>query len=57
MTVDGASPTASVQVPRSDVDALVPPRSIKGIEVYANAGGIPPQYHQTVLGGGGSIMS
>jgi hypothetical protein len=31
--------------------------SIKGIEVYANAGGIPPEYNQTALGGGGSIVS
>jgi hypothetical protein len=56
MTVDGASPSETVQKPFSDVDALVPPLSIKGIEVYSNAGGIPPQYDQTALGGCGSIV-
>jgi len=56
MLVDGASPGPSVQKPFSDIDALVPPLQIKGIEVYANAGGIPPQYDQTALGGCGSIV-
>lgn len=56
MIVDGASPGPTVTKPFSDIDALVPPLQIKGIEVYANAGGIPPQYDQTALGGCGSIV-
>lgn len=56
MAVDGASPSAQVLKPYSDIEAFVPPRSIKGIEVYASPGGIPPQFDQTALGGCGSIV-
>jgi hypothetical protein len=56
MKVEGASPGPAVQFPFSDIEAFVPPRTIKGIEVYASPGGIPPQYDQTALGGCGSIV-
>lgn len=56
MEVDGASPLPGVIKPYSDIEAFVPPRSIKGIEVYASPGGIPPQYDQTALTGCGSIV-
>jgi hypothetical protein len=39
-----------------DLSAIVPPASIKGIEVYSNPGTIPAQYDLTSSTGCGSIV-
>jgi carboxypeptidase family protein/TonB-dependent receptor-like protein len=54
--VDGARPSAKVHSPYSDLNDMVRPESIKGIEVYSTPGTVPAQYDKFSTTGCGSIV-
>ena len=52
--VDGAGPPS--KSPFSDFSNMVPPASIRGMEIYSNPGTIPAQFDRTSTTGCGSIV-
>jgi hypothetical protein len=54
--LDGAPFPVSRKEDFHDLSAMLPPASIKGIEVYSNPGTIPVQYDLTSSTGCGSIV-
>lgn len=54
--VDGPWPGPGVVYPYSDLLGVIPGSQIKGIEVYASAGSIPPQYHVPAEGCGSIVI-